>query len=541
MPGWNFADIWESLAHSQPTATALLHQDREVSWQDFDSRADGLAQHLLNAGLSNQDKVGFYLYNGPEYMETFFACSKASLVHVNTNFRYGPNEIRYLWDNADIAAVIFHGCFSETIEKLLEESADVRTWLWVDDESGPCPDWATPYEDATATPNNGRVKGDVGRSGDDLILLYTGGTTGMPKGVMWRQEDLILVSDSANSSTLPLTPDLDDDGNSATVINRAAKRQGPISIPVCPLMHGTGLFNALTSLCLGGAISTLSSRKLSIPELLDTIVSSKAKSIFIVGDAFAQPILAALDAEPKRWDLASLRVILSSGVMWGKESKDGLLGHYPNLILVDSYGSSEAIGVGSSVSTKGPASKTASFSLTANSVVIADDNTIVEPGSGVIGRIGIRGYTPIGYYKDEEKSALTFPTVNGVRYSIPGDHATVEADGTITLLGRGSVCINTAGEKVFPEEVEEVLKRFEGISDAIVVGVPDKRFGQRVAAVVAAQPGLVAKDAIDSVKADLAGYKAPRELYVVDSLERAANGKIDYARWTEYATEQTSD
>ena len=541
--GWTYADVWETLAQVQPTKPALLHGEHTVSWQQFDERANGLAQFLLNAGCAHQDKVGFYLYNGPEYLETFYACSKASLVHVNTNFRYGPNELTYLWNDADVVAVVFHGAFIDTIDSLRADVPAVKTWLWVDDQSGPCPDWATPYELTAATATEGTVKSPQGRSGDDLVLIYTGGTTGMPKGVMWRQDDLFLVVDGPNGNSLPPKPDHEqtDVGEwfSPAVRDRALTRPGPTSIPACPLMHGTGLINSANTLSLGGCIATLTERKLSIPELLKTIESQQIKSIFIVGDAFARPILEELDADPERWDLSSLRVILSSGVIWSNESKKGILNHYPRLILVDAYGSSEALGVGSSVSSKDSAAETASFTLSKNSVVIDDDGELVEPGSGLVGRIGVRGHTPIGYYKDETKTAETFPTVDGVRYSIPGDYATIELDGTINLLGRGSVCINTAGEKVFPEEVEEALKRVRGVGDAIVVGIPDKRFGQSVAAVVAAPADLDTEEAISQVKTELAHYKAPRLVLVVKTLERAANGKIDYRRWTDYVQTQS--
>ncbi len=538
--GWTYADVWETLAQIQPTKPALVHGEHTVTWQQFDERANGLAQFLLNSGCGHQDKVGFYLYNTPEYLETFYACSKASLVHVNTNFRYGPNELTYLWGDADVVAVVFHGAFTDTIESLRADVPVIHTWLWVDDQSGPCPDWAIPYEEAIATRTNEAARNPSGRSGDDLVLIYTGGTTGMPKGVMWRQDDLFLVVDGPNGNSLDGRPDhrQTDTGEwlSPAVRDRALARPGPASIPACPLMHGTGLINSANTLSLGGSIVTLTERKLSIPELLETIEAQQIKSIFIVGDAFARPILDELDADPERWDLSSLRVILSSGVIWSNESKKGILAHYPRLILVDAYGSSEALGVGSSVSSKDSAAETASFTLSKNSVVIDDNGELVEPGSGVIGRIGVRGHTPLGYYKDDTKTADTFPTVNGVRYSIPGDYATIESDGTINLLGRGSVCINTAGEKVFPEEVEEALKRVSSVADAIVVGIPDKRFGQSVAAVIAAPTDLDTEEAIAQVKTELAHYKAPRLVLVVKTLERAANGKIDYARWTDYAT-----
>lgn len=527
--GWTFADVWEAVAECIPDETALIHGPDHTSWGDFERRANALARHLLDNGCRHQSKVAFYLYNRPEYCELFFACSKASLVHVNTNYRYADAELVYIWENADTEAVVFGASFTETTDRIRADVPKVHTWIWVDDGAGtPCPDWATPYEDIAAADVADRVVPPEGRRGGDLVLLYTGGTTGMPKGVMWRQDDLFMVTDAANRVSMGDELDLD-------AIKARVNGAGPISLPACPLMHGTGLFNAVNTLSLGGAIATLESTKFSIDEFLDTIEAKGVKSTFIVGDAFAKPMLSALDAEPDRWDLSSLRVIISSGVMWGTESKQGLMNHWPQLILVDTYGSSEAIGMGSSVSSKASTAKTATFSLSDRSAVLTDDGRIVEPGSGEIGKVGIRGRTPIGYYKDEAKSAQTFPVVDGVRYSIPGDFATVEADGSITLLGRGSVCINTGGEKVFPEEVEEALKTFAGVDDAIAVGIPDDRFGQAVTAVVAATTALDEAAMIAHVKSQLAAYKAPKRVFVVDSLERAANGKVDYKQWTAHA------
>ncbi|NNE96249.1 MAG: AMP-binding protein [Acidimicrobiales bacterium] len=536
--GWVFASVWESIAAAQPDRVALTHGERETSWADFDSRADAVARHLLDRGCAHQAKIGFYLYNCAEYLELFFACSKASLVHVNTNYRYGVEELVYLWDNADVEAIVFHGANTGHVESLRPRLTRIHTYVWVDDGTEPCPPWATAYEAVASTPISGPVRSAEGRSGDDLILLYTGGTTGMPKGVMWRQDDLLMVTDAKNKVRLPEQPDLDETGVSAAAQARVLQRPGPGSIPACPLMHGTGLFNALTSLTLGGSISTLTSRRLDIEELFDTVEGRRIKSIFIVGDAFARPMLAALDAEPGRWDISSLRVLISSGVMWSAETKAGLMAHNPKMLCVDTYGSSEAIGIGSSVSSKDDAAKTASFSLSSRSVVISDDGRLVEPGSGDIGRVGVAGRVPVGYYKDPDKTASTFPTIDGTRYSVPGDYATVEPDGTIVLLGRGSVCINTGGEKVFPEEVEEALKAHPDVDDAIVVGIPDDRFGQRVAAVVATSQNADEASLIDHVKQRLAHYKAPRHVLSVDSLDRAANGKVDYSRWTEFATER---
>ncbi|MDW3214667.1 MAG: AMP-binding protein [Ilumatobacteraceae bacterium] len=534
VPGWTFADVFESVAAALPDAPALLHGTLTRTWAEFDRRADGIARFLLDAGAGHQDKVAFYLYNRPEYIELFLACSKASLVHVNTNYRYVDDELVYVWDNADAGAVVFQGAFTSTIERIRDRVPDVHTWLWVDDGEGSCPDWATEYETAAATATTGRVTAPAGRSSDDLVLLYTGGTTGMPKGVMWRQDDLFLVTDRGNRHALPETPDLDESGRSPAAMARCRK-PGPIGLPACPLMHGTGLLSSLNTMALGGATVTLESTRFDVEEYLDVIDRQRVKSTIIVGDVFAKPILAALDEHPGRWDISSLRLIVSSGVMWSAESKQALLDHHPGLMLVDSYGSSEALGMGSSISTGDRAAKTASFRLRDDAVVITDDGRLVEPGSGEIGRVGLTGRTPVGYYRDPEKSAATFPVIDGVRYSVPGDFATVEADGSISLLGRGSVCINSGGEKIFPEEVEEVLKRHPAVADAVVVGVPDDRFGQAVNAVVQPTGDANEADLIAHVKAHLAAYKAPKRVFTVASLERAANGKVDYQAWATHA------
>lgn len=536
--GWTFADVFESVAAALPDAPALRHGPSMSTWDDLDRRANGVAQHLLDAGAGHQDKVAFYLYNRSEYIELFVACSKASLVHVNTNYRYVDDELVYVWDNADAVAVVFQGSFTSTIERIRDRVPSVHTWLWVDDGNGPCPDWADAYEDAAATPTTGRVTAPSGRSGDDLVLLYTGGTTGMPKGVMWRQDDLFLITDRGNRSALPETPDLDEAGLSPTAMARCA-RPGPVGLPACPLMHGTGLLSSLNTMALGGSIVTLESTRFDVEEYLDVIDRQRVKSTVIVGDVFAKPILAALDEHPGRWDISSLRLIVSSGVMWSVESKQALLGHHSGLMLVDSYGSSEALGMGSSVSTADSAAKTASFRLRDDAVVITDDGRIVRPGSGEIGRVGLTGRTPIGYFRDPEKSAATFPVIDGVRYSMPGDFATVEANGSISLLGRGSVCINSGGEKIFPEEVEEVLKLHPTVTDAVVVGIPDDRFGQAVNAVVQTSTHADEPDLISHVKSHLAAYKAPKRIHTVADLERAANGKVDYQRWTTHAADQT--
>ena len=522
--GWTFADVWEAIADELPDAQALVHAGTKRTWSEFDRRADGVAATLLAAGLGREESVAQYLYNGNEYLESVFGAFKVGLPPVNTNYRYVEDELVYLWDNGDVGAVVFHGTFADRIAGIRDRVPRVRLWLWVDDGSGPCPDWATPYEDA-ATAATERTVAPWGRSGDDLFLMYTGGTTGMPKGVMWRQDDLY----NNFSETLwkdPPVADLD------AVRQRIRERRRPVSLPACPLMHGTGSFNAFQALAQGGSVVTLAGRHFDVVELLDTVQRERVNVLVIVGDAFGKPILRALDAEPERWDLSSVIAVVSSGVMWSVETKEGLLRHHRRMMLVDAFSSSEAIGMGMSVAGKGETARTARFAVGERARVVTEDGRDVVPGSGEAGLVAVGGYQPVGYYKDPDKTARTFREIDGRRYSIPGDWATVEADGTLTLLGRGSQCINTGGEKVFPEEVEEVLKVHPAVADAVVVGVPDEKFGEAVVAMVEPLPGWSVEDAdlIGHVKEHLAAYKAPRRVLTVATVGRAPNGKVDYRR-----------
>ena len=533
MPGWNFADVWEVIAEQIPEAPALVHGDRHITWSEFDRRANGVAAALLDQGAVEQDKVAQYLYNAPEYIESMFAGFKAGLVPINTNYRYQDDELVYLWDNADCVAVVFHGAFTGTIERIRDRVPRIKTWLWVDDGDGLCPDWATPYEAAANSHDDQRVVAPWGRSGDQLLMTYTGGTTGMPKGVMWRQDDLF------RNLVAQLNPLYRDAEAGPEMVRDQVKSPGMVGMAACPLMHGTGLYTQLIILSLGGSSVTLTSRRLDVEEMFDTIERERVNQIAIVGDSFGKPMVRALDEHPHRWDLASLFLVASSGVMWSEANKQALLEHQPNLILIDVFSSSEALGMGQSVSSGASASTTASFQLGENTIVITDDGRRVEPGSGEIGRVAVGGYQPIGYYKDPEKTAATFIEFEGKRYSCPGDYAMVEADGQLTLLGRGSVVINTGGEKVFPEEVEEVLKTHPGVRDAVAVGVPDDKFGEVVAAVVEPvdDEDFPAAQLIAHVRTKLANYKAPKYVFRVQSIGRAPNGKVDYKALKAYAAD----
>jgi acyl-CoA synthetase (AMP-forming)/AMP-acid ligase II len=540
MSDWNYGDVWEIVAELQPDATAVTQGERNVTWGEFGRGADGIARYLLDLGVVQQDKVALYLYNCPEYLQSLFATVKVGLVPINTNYRYADDELTYLWENADAVAVVFHGVFADRIERIKDRVPKVKGWLWVDDGSGPCPDWATPYAEAALGGDPDQTTAAPwGRSGDDLLMLYTGGTTGMPKGVMWRQDDLFARLIAGGLRHYPVDGGLDGVRTSV-----AATRLDLTVLTACPLMHGTGGFTANIVLSEGGRVVLLENRKYDPVELLDTVEREKVNVIILVGDPFSRPLLSALNAQPGHWDLSSLIMMTSSGAMWSESIKEELLSHHPSMLLVDAFSSSEALGMGTSVSgggagtgagAGGTAAETATFTLGPDVKVLTEEGTEVVPGSDEIGILALGGRNPIGYYKDQEKTDRTFRTIDGVRYSVPGDFAQVRADGSIHLLGRGSVCINSGGEKIFPEEVEEALKTHDAVRDAVVVGIPHPTYGEQIVAVVEmegpAADGPPAEDElINHVKGRLAGYKAPRRVRVVDTIGRAPNGKVDYKR-----------
>jgi acyl-CoA synthetase (AMP-forming)/AMP-acid ligase II len=531
---WNYAEIWESVADAVPGRPAQIHGERTLTWADFDRRADALARRLLDAGLGRQAKVAAYLYNAPEYLETYFAAFKAGLVPVNTNYRYVADELIYLFDNADAEAVVFHASFAPTVEAIRAKLPRVKLWIAVAESGHPAPNFAEDYETIVERAAE-RLRPPWRRCGDDLLILYTGGTTGMPKGVMWRQDDLFQVLGAGGNALLGVPP-LE---SVAEAGDRAKGAERAVTIAAAPLMHGTSQFTALGTLTAGGAVACLPSQRFDAAEFWTEVERLQATSAAIVGLAFAAPLLDVLDAEPGRWNLKSMKRLGSSGTVWSMENKLGLLRHMPECAIFDSLGSSEAVGLGASNSQAGATAETAKFMVGPNSAVFNEDGRRVEPGSGERGQVAVSGFIPVGYYKDEAKSARTFKVFEGRRWSIPGDFATVEADGSLKLLGRGSQVINTGGEKVFPEEVEEAIKRFPGVRDAAVVGVPDPRFGERICAVVDMTGGdRPVLAAISShVREHLAAYKAPRDL-VLAPIVRAPNGKLDYKAVRELALER---
>ncbi len=528
---WNYGDILDTIAPMLPAdAPAMIHGDRMITWGETTKRTNNIARGLIERGAKPGDKLAFYMRNRPEYMETLATSFKARMTHVNVNYRYTADEVFYIFDNSDAQTVVYGSEFRHIIEELKDRLTKVATFIEVT-EDGTTASFAEDFE-TLATKGDGSQL-DIKRSPDDQLFIYTGGTTGMPKGVMWRHDDMREAQLNALRRLGPVPESLEE-------LQAAIKEVGPAGkmIPACPLMHGTGLLTALGNQMNGGCVVTLSHPSFNPEEMLDAIDKHKVASAAIVGDAFAKPLLKTLDENPGKYDLSSMETLISSGVMWSMEVKQGLLKHMPTAIMTDSFGSSEGLGFGSSLTTADGVISTAKFQIGDRCKVFDEQDVLVEPGSGKPGFIALTGPIPVGYYKDEEKTAKTFKTIDGVRYSIPGDWCTVEEDGTLTLLGRGSVCINTAGEKVYPEEIEEVLKTHPAIDDALVVGVPDEKWGQSVTGIVklSGEGDFNEEDLRQHVRSSLAGYKTPKRILVGDAIPfRASNGKADYKGVTSFA------
>lgn len=532
---WNFGDILDDNgAHLSPENPAMIHGDRTVSWPEMTARSNNVGRWLLANGASVGDKIGFYLRNQPEYVEGLAASFKARLTHVNVNYRYLDDELVYIIDNSDSTVVLYDIEFRENVKRVRDRLPTVKIWVEVGGPDEP-PAFAVPYE-TLATSGDGAPL-DIERSPDDLMFLYTGGTTGMPKGVMWSHQIWRDANLDGMRRIYGAAPE--SWGEHRAFVNEIG--QYGRQLPACPLMHGTGLFTALGAFLNGGAIVTLESKtKFDPAELWETVSRNGVTAMAIVGDAFAKPMLNVLDNNPGEYDLSSVASITSSGVMWSMDVKQSLIKHMPQVALLDSFGASEAVGFGMSVTTAEGVSETAKFEIGEHCKVFSEDGREIKPGSDETGLIARGGSVPLGYYKDEKKTAETFRTINGVRYAIPGDWCKVAEDGTMTLLGRGSNCINSAGEKIYPEEVEEALKEHDAVRDALVVGVPDDKWGQAVTGVVELASGAEAdEDTLRAfVRTRLAAYKAPKRILFSPDLKRAPNGKADYKSIRGFAYEQ---
>ena len=527
----HFGAIWEAVADAVPDHVAVVQGGRRVTWREYEQRAARVAQACLDAGLGPHAKVGMYLYNSPEYCEVNFGAIKIRGIPINVNYRYLDDELWYLLDNADVEALVFHSSLGDRVARVKDRLPLLKLLVEVDD--GPAPDGsshvdtAVPYEELQrSTPPAERVA----PQGDEIYTFYTGGTTGMPKGVMYPMEGFTEFFLKSFPPMIGLAPF--DGPDELPAVARRLHEEGTSTVAMSapPLMHGTGCWvGMMAPHLLGGTTVLLERRGLDPEEVWDAVELERVQQLVIVGDAFAKPLLRALEAEPDRWDLASLRMLISSGAMWSTEVKVGLLEHLPGVAIADVLGSTEG-GMGQSVMTRDtPRGETARFGLSPAVKVLTPDGREVEPGSGEVGMVATPALA-LGYYKDPEKTARTFRVVDGVRYSFPGDMATVAADGTLNLLGRGSHCINTGGEKVFPEEVEEALKVHPAVEDALVFGVPDDRFGSRVVGIASLCAGAAATpdDLLADARTRLSSYKLPRQLTIVEHVPRAPNGKADY-------------
>lgn len=525
-----FATIWESIADSIGDSPAVTQGTVTRTWTEYDQRAARIASALVDAGLQPQSKVGLYLYNSNEYLEAQFATFKFRGVPVNVNYRYLDEELLYLLDNSDAEALFFHSSLGDRVARVVDRLPKLKLLVEVSDDGEHHVVSAVPYNTLVADYD---PMPRITRDEDDIYMLYTGGTTGMPKGVMYQMGSLAEGFVNGGLAFIGMTPPSEFSQLSTTVRDAHANGIRPITIPGCPIMHGTGMWIGAMMPQSGGAhVITLQKRSFDAHELFRVIQDKKATLAVVVGDSFVKPMIRALDeatAKGTPYDASSLKMIASSGVMWTSEVKEALLERIEHVVLLDAMGSSEG-SMGTSISMKGLPPKTAKFAVAPTTKVFTDDDREVQPGSGEIGKVAAGGAVPFGYYKDPEKSSKTFRTINGVRYSFPGDMATIEADGSLTLLGRGSQVINSAGEKIFPEEVEEAVKRVDGVLDCLVVGIDDEKFGQAVTAVASLSPGANVEEAtiIANVKTQLAGYKAPKRVVFVTQIPRAPNGKADY-------------
>ena len=531
----NIADLAEHAIDAVPDRVALICGDEKLTYAQLEEQANRLAHYLIDQGVKKDDKVGLYCRNRIEIVIAMLGIVKAGAILVNVNYRYVEGELRYLFDNSDMVALVHERQYSDRVANVLPDTPNVKTVLVIEDGSDN--DYqrygGVEFYSAIAQGSPERDFGE--RSADDIYLLYTGGTTGFPKGVMWRHEDIYRVlfggTDFATGQFVEDEHDL---------AKAAAANPPMVRYPIPPMIHGAT--QSATWMSIFSGQTTVLAPEFNADEVWRTIHEHKVNLLFFTGDAMARPLLDALLANQDKgneYDLSSLFLLASTAALFSPSIKEKLLELLPNRVITDSIGSSETGFGGTSIVAKdAPHAGGPRVTIDHRTVVLDEDGNEVKPGSGVRGFIAKKGNIPVGYYKDEKKTAETFKTINGVRYAIPGDWALVEEDGTVTMLGRGSVSINSGGEKIYPEEVEAALKGHPDVFDALVVGVPDPRYGQHVAAVVQARPGSrPSLSELDRfVRSEIAGYKVPRSLWLVDEVKRSPAGKPDY-RWAKEQTE----
>jgi len=527
----NWATLWEAFADAQPDHTAVVIGKHTQTWRELDDRSARLATALQERGAGGGTRIAQLMYNCPEYLESIYAAFKLRATPANVNYRYKAPEIAYICNDAGAEVLVFHGSLGDRVAEASSSMPTVTTLLQVDDGS-PLIDGAEWYHEVVSASEPAQR---IERSGEDAVMLYTGGTTGNPKGVVWRHVDLFgalaFTAYTAAGVEVPTTP--------AEVGSIAAQLQidgkSPVMLCAPPLMHGTAMFLAIGAFVMGGTVVLLGGRSFDADELWDLVEAHRVTQISLVGDAFARRLNEALDSTDQAGgarNLNSVERIVSTGATLSVEQKRAFQRRVPNAMIFDMIGASEGGPFALSMTMPGTEPpETAIFTAPPNVVTIDPATGAVLPrGSDTPGMLGASGPMPRGYWNDEEKTAETFRTIDGIRYTVPGDFATIAEDGTVSLLGRGSVCINSGGEKIYPEEVEVAARLHPSVIDANVVGVPHERFGETVALVCSVSEPTDADDVIATVKKTIADYKAPRIVVFVDEVYRAPNGKADY-RW----------
>ncbi|MEV0551988.1 MULTISPECIES: acyl-CoA synthetase [unclassified Streptomyces] len=527
---YNLADLFESVVDVVPDREALVYIDhpgtgaeRRLTYAELDAAANRVAHHLIDSGIRPGEHLGLHLYNGIEYLQTVLGCLKARVVPVNVNYRYVEEELVYLYRDADLAALVFDTEFTERVAAALPRASALRHLVRVGAPAPDAPSLPTvDFADIEASGSSER--GFPPRSPDDQFIIYTGGTTGMPKGVMWRQEDLFFsgLGGGAPTGEPVKTPE-------ELAERVAAGGEGITFFPTPPLMHGTSTLTAFIGFNFGQRI--VIHRKFVPEEVLRTIEKEKVTSMSLVGDAMLRPLIDALNGPMKGTDTSSMFSVSSSGAIMSETVRAQFQALIPNVMLLNNFGSSESGFNGTATEDSGP---DRGFRIRVNSRTQVVDPATYEPVPvGEVGRVAQRGHVPLGYYNDPKKTAETFFEKDGARWVLLGDMATVDEEGVVTVLGRGSQCINTGGEKVYPEEVEQALKSHPDVYDALVAGVPDEKWGNHVAAVVQLRTGA-GQPSLDDIqihcRTHLAGYKIPRQLVITDSIQRSPSGKADY-RW----------
>lgn len=527
---WNFGDLLDASARVvPPERPALIFGDQVTSWGTFDRRTNNLARAFLAQSLQTGDRVAILSRNHPAYIEAAIAALKARLVYVNLNYRYTADEIAYVLKDCDARALVYQEEFSAVVAALPKLAASVTRFICVGEQGEAGLPAAASFE--TLAEDGEGAPLEIQRSPEDPYLVYTGGTTGRPKGVLWRSHDA-----RATQLESPLVKVVPRDLSEHSALVQDNPAPGRV-IPACPLMHGAGITSSLAELVSGGTVITLASRRFDADELWSAAERNRATRILIVGDVFARMMVAALDAAPGRYDLSALKAISSSGLIWSAEMKAALLRHLPNLTLLDIFGSSEVAGLGYSVTTAARITPTGIFEAGRNvSLIDPDTDEVIPPGVAGTGLIARSGAMAVGYHNDPAKTAEVYRTIGGVRYAIPGDVAERGEDGLIRLVGRGNLCINTGGEKVFPEEVEEVFRRHPAVEDALVIGVPDATWGKIVVALVRSRGGFDAGAVLEEASRSLAKYKLPKRIFQVAEIPRHESGKSNYRLAVETAT-----